>query len=123
MAPRWKPVLERFDASKTLLVVASKSFTTAETFLNAESVIAWMKQEGVDDPFGKVVALTAKPETAVEWGIDESRILPFSETVGGRYSIWSSIGFSVALTLGFEVFEDLLTGRASNGRTFSRCAI
>lgn len=105
-----EPVLETFDPHKTLLVLASKSFTTAETFLNAESVLAWMKQEGVDDPYGKIVALTADPERAVEWGIDESRILPFSETVGGRYSIWSSIGFSVALTLGIDVFEDLLAG-------------
>jgi len=105
-----EPVLEEFDAHSTLLVIASKTFTTAETFLNAESVLGWMKQEGVDDPFGRIVALTANPEQAVEWGVDESRILPFSETVGGRYSIWSSIGFSVALTLGFEVFDDILSG-------------
>ncbi|GAB5489508.1 MAG: glucose-6-phosphate isomerase [Parasphingorhabdus sp.] len=105
-----EPVLEKFDAHKTLLVVASKSFTTAETFLNTESVLSWMKQEGVDDPFGKIVALTADPEKALEWGVDESRILPFSETVGGRYSIWSSIGFSVAITLGVEAFEGLLVG-------------
>lgn len=105
-----EPVLEKFDAHKTLLVIASKSFTTAETFLNTESVVTWMKQEGVRDPFGKIVALTADPEKALEWGVDESRILPFAETVGGRYSIWSSIGFSVALTLGIEVFEYLLAG-------------
>ena len=118
-----EPVLERFDAQKTLLVIASKSFTTAETFLNAESVIAWMKQEGVSDPFGKVVALTARPEAAVEWGIDESRILPFSETVGGRYSIWSTIGFSVALTLGFDVFEDLLAGARAMDEHFRDASI
>ncbi|GAA0482484.1 glucose-6-phosphate isomerase [Parasphingorhabdus litoris] len=113
-----EPVLERFDAQKTLLVIASKSFTTAETFLNARSVIDWMTEQGVSDPFGKIVALTAKPEKAVEWGIDESRILPFSETVGGRYSLWSSIGFSVALTLGFEVFDDLLAGAAEMDQHF-----
>jgi len=113
-----EPVLEKFDAHKTLLVIASKSFTTAETFLNAESVLSWMNQEGVDDPFGKIVALTADPEKAVKWGIDENRILPFSETVGGRYSIWSSIGFSVALTLGVEAFEDLLAGAKSMDEHF-----
>lgn len=113
-----EPVLERFDAHKTLLVIASKSFTTAETFLNARSVTDWMKEQGVSDPFGKMVALTAMPEKAVEWGIDESRILPFSETVGGRYSLWSSIGFSVALTLGIEVFEDLLAGAGAMDQHF-----
>ncbi|MEO0441755.1 MAG: glucose-6-phosphate isomerase [Pseudomonadota bacterium] len=114
-----EPVLERFEASKTLLVIASKSFTTAETLLNARSVMDWMREEGEADPFGRIVALTAKPEKAVEWGLDESRILPFSETIGGRYSLWSSIGFSVALTVGMETFEDLLAGAAEMDRHFA----
>ncbi|MEP3224662.1 MAG: glucose-6-phosphate isomerase [Parasphingorhabdus sp.] len=118
-----EPVLERFDAQKTLLVIASKSFTTAETFLNARSVIDWMVEQGVSDPYGKIVALTAMPDKAVEWGIDESRILPFSDTIGGRYSLWSSIGFSVALTLGFDVFEDLLAGAATMDDHFKNAAI
>ena len=118
-----EPVLERFDADKTLIVIASKSFTTAETFLNASSVLGWMREQGVTDPFGKVVALTANPETALEWGIDESRILPFAETVGGRYSLWSSIGFSAALTLGIEVFDDLLAGAAEMDRHFQNAPL
>lgn len=113
-----EPVLERFDAHKTLLVVASKTFTTAETLLNAQSVLDWMRDQGVVDPLGQVVALTADPEQAVEWGVDETRILPFSETVGGRYSLWSSIGFSVALTLGYEAFADLLDGAAAMDQHF-----
>lgn len=113
-----EPVLEHFDAHKTLLVIASKSFTTAETFLNARSVTDWMIEQGVSDPFGKIIALTAMPEKAVEWGIDENRVLPFSETVGGRYSLWSSIGFSIALTLGVDVFDDLLAGAAEMDRHF-----
>jgi len=118
-----EPVLERFDAQKTLLVIASKSFTTAETFLNAQSVISWMQQEGVSDPFGRIIALTAKPDAAIAWGIDESRILPFSETVGGRYSLWSSIGFSVALTLGYANFEMLLDGAKAMDEHFRDTAI
>lgn len=113
-----EPVLERFDAGKTLLVIASKTFTTAETLLNAQSVLDWMREQGVSDPLGQVVALTADPEQAVEWGVDETRILPFSETVGGRYSLWSSIGFSVALALGYDVFEDLLAGAAGMDQHF-----
>ncbi len=118
-----EPVLERIDAHSTLLVIASKSFTTAETFLNAQSVIDWMIEQSVEDPFGKIVALTAKPENAVKWGVDESRILPFAETVGGRYSIWSSIGFSIALTLGLEAFEDLLSGAAAMDQHFKETPV
>ncbi len=113
-----EPVLEQFDADKTLLVIASKTFTTAETLLNAESVLDWMREQGVADPLGQVVALTASPERAVQWGIDETRILPFSETVGGRYSLWSSIGFSVALALGYDVFADMLAGAAAMDQHF-----
>ncbi len=113
-----EPVLERYDASRTLLVIASKTFTTAETLLNAGSVLDWMREQGVADPLGQVVALTAAPEQAVEWGVDETRILPFSETVGGRYSLWSSISFSVALALGYEMFEDLLAGAAEMDQHF-----
>lgn len=113
-----EPVLECFDASKTLLVIASKTFTTAETLLNAQSVLDWMREQGVADPLGQVVALTADPEQAVQWGVDETRILPFSETVGGRYSLWSSIGFSVALALGYDVFADLLDGAAAMDQHF-----
>jgi len=109
---------ERFEADATLLVVASKTFTTTETMLNAESAVTWMKQNGVDDPYGRVVALTASPDKAVEWGVDETRVLPFGEGVGGRYSLWSSIGFPAALALGWDKFEELLEGAAEMDRHF-----
>jgi len=111
-------VMDRFDPHYTLLVVASKTFTTTETMLNAASVIAWMTQAGVDDPYGQAIALTASPEKAIEWGIDETRILGFSESVGGRYSLWSSIGFPAALALGWADFEALLEGAAAMDRHF-----
>jgi glucose-6-phosphate isomerase len=113
-----EPVLGRFDPHKTLLVLASKSFTTAETFLNARSVMQWMEAAGVADVYGRIVALTCKPDKAAEWGVDDSRILPFAESVGGRYSLWSSIGFSVAVALGYDVFEQLLEGAAEMDRHF-----
>ena len=108
----------RFDPDATLLVVASKTFTTTETMLNAESALAWMTEAGVDDPYGRVVALTASPDKAIEWGVDETRILPFAESVGGRYSLWSSIGFPAALALGWDAFESLLEGAATMDRHF-----
>ncbi|HCO47155.1 MAG TPA: glucose-6-phosphate isomerase, partial [Erythrobacter sp.] len=55
-------------------------------------------------------ALTANPEGAVEWGVDETRILPFQESVGGRYSIWSSIGFPIAMAVGMDDFRAMLAG-------------
>ncbi|WP_447762440.1 glucose-6-phosphate isomerase [Sphingopyxis panaciterrae] len=100
----------RFSPEHTLVAVASKTFTTTETLLNAASALQWLEEGGVEDPIGRVIALTAMPERAIEWGVDETRVLPFSETVGGRYSLWSSIGFPAALALGWDAFADLLEG-------------
>jgi glucose-6-phosphate isomerase len=108
----------RFDPKATLVAIASKTFTTTETMLNARSALAWLEQGGVADAYGRVVALTASPDRAVEFGVDETRILPFSESVGGRYSLWSSIGFPAALALGWEAFEELLEGAAAMDRHF-----
>lgn len=108
----------KFDPAYTLVAVASKTFTTTETLLNASSALQWLEEGGVDDPLGRFIALTAMPERAMEWGIDETRILPFSETVGGRYSLWSSIGFPAALALGWDAFADLLEGAAEMDRHF-----
>ena len=113
-----KEAFARFDPTKTLLAIASKTFTTTETMLNAESAINWMIEGGVDDAYGRVIALTAYPEKAVEWGVDETRVLPFNEAVGGRYSLWSSIGFPAALALGWNAFEEMLEGAARMDRHF-----
>jgi glucose-6-phosphate isomerase len=113
-----KEAFARFDPHRTLLAIASKTFTTAETMLNAESALNWMTEAGVEDPQGRVIALTASPEKAFEWGVDDTRILPFSDTVGGRYSLWSSIGFPAALALGWNGFEELLEGAAKMDRHF-----
>ncbi|MBB6123274.1 glucose-6-phosphate isomerase [Sphingobium subterraneum] len=110
--------IKDFDPAATILAVASKTFTTTETMLNATSAINWMTESGVEDPYGRVIALTAAPDKAIEWGVDETRILPFSESVGGRYSLWSSIGFPAALGLGWDAFESLLEGAAAMDRHF-----
>ena len=100
------------DPATTLIAVASKTFTTTETMTNAASALKWLTDNGVADSSGRVIALTANPAKAVEWGVDETRILPFSETVGGRYSLWSSIGFPVALAIGWDDFAAMLDGAA-----------
>ena len=107
-----------FDPKKTIVAVASKTFTTTETLLNAASTMEWMRDGGVADPYAQFVALTAYPDKAIEWGIDESRVLPFNEAVGGRYSLWCSIGFPVALGLGWAVYEEMLEGAAAMDRHF-----
>lgn len=101
------------DPATTLVAVASKTFTTIETMTNARSALKWLGDNGVSDPAGRVVALTAAPEKAVEWGVDETRILPFPQSVGGRYSLWSSIGFPIAVAVGMEEFSDFLDGAAT----------
>lgn len=111
-------VMGSFDPASTLLVIASKTFTTSETMLNAQSALTWMQEGGVEDPYGRIIAVTASPDKAVEFGVDETRILPFSETVGGRYSLWSSIGFPVALALGWDAFETFLEGGSAMDRHF-----
>jgi glucose-6-phosphate isomerase len=108
----------RFDPAATIIAIASKTFTTTETMLNAASALRWLEEDGIADPLGRVIALTAAPDKAIEWGVDETRVLPFNEAVGGRYSLWSSIGFPAALALGWDAFEELLEGAAEMDRHF-----
>jgi glucose-6-phosphate isomerase len=113
-----KEAFAKLDPATTILAVASKTFTTTETMLNAESALNWMIGAGVEDAQGRVIALTANQQKAFEWGVDETRILPFCESVGGRYSLWSSIGFPAALALGWSAFEEMLEGAAEMDRHF-----
>ncbi len=106
------------DPATTLIVAASKTFTTAETLANLEAGLAWLRGAGVADPHGRVIAVTAAPQVALDFGVDESRILVFGEGVGGRYSLWSAVGVSAALALGWSAFEELLEGAAEMDRHF-----
>lgn len=110
--------LNACDPQYTLLVVVSKSFTTTETLLNAESAMQWMQAAGIEDAYGRVVAVTAEPEKAIAWGVDETRVLPFDPAVGGRYSLWSSVGFTISLALGQHVFDELRAGAAAMDHHF-----
>lgn len=105
-------VLAELDPARTAFVLASKTFTTQETLMNAASARQWMTDQGLDlhDQAGRMVALTAKPETALAWGIRPDRLLTFDEGVGGRYSLWSAIGFPLVFAFGADAFEELLAG-------------
>ena len=104
------------DPAATLVVAVSKTFTTTETLTNVDAAIEWLREAGVADPYGQLIAVTADPDKAIAYGIDETRVLPFSEGVGGRYSLWSSVGLSIALALGWGAFEELLEGAAEMDR-------
>lgn len=104
------------DPASTMIVAVSKTFTTTETLTNLDAALEWLRDAGVADPYGQVIAVTAAPDKAIEFGIDETRILPFGEGVGGRYSLWSAVGLSIALALGWGAFEELLEGAAEMDR-------
>src|SRR3954453_23967646 len=110
--------VEALDPATTLVIVASKTFTTLETLTNLEAARDWLRDAGVEDPDGRLIAVTARPEAALAQGIDETRILQFGEGVGGRYSLWSSVGVTAALALGWDAFEALLEGAAEMDRHF-----
>jgi glucose-6-phosphate isomerase len=102
--------LDGLDPRDTLVIVASKSFTTTETMTNAREALRWLTDGGVAEPMKQVVALTANPEAALAFGVERQRIFEFWDWVGGRYSIWSTIGLPIALGLGWKSFDDLLKG-------------
>jgi glucose-6-phosphate isomerase len=83
-----------------------------------EAARAWLRDAGVIDPDGHLIAITARPKAVLDQGIDETRILQFGEGVGGRYSLWSSVGLTAALALGWDAFEALLEGAAEMDRHF-----
>lgn len=100
------------DPATTLIIGVSKTFTTMEMRANLDGALDWLRGAGVADPYGRVVAVTADIEAAIEAGIDETRVLPLGEGVGGRYSLWSGVSVSAALALGWEAMDELLDGAA-----------
>src|SRR4030095_11978401 len=73
------------DPASTLVVAGSKTFTTTETLTNVDAALEWLREAGVADPYGQLIAVTASPDKAIEFGIDQTRVLPFSEGVGGGH--------------------------------------
>lgn len=114
----FKQAVEPLDPATTLVVAASKTFTTAETLANLSAAVDWLNDAGIGDPYGRIIAVTAAPDAALDAGVDETRILLFSEGVGGRYSLWSAVSVTAALALGWNAFEELLEGAAEMDRHF-----
>ncbi len=105
-------LLPLLDAERTLCIVASKSFSTIETRVNALTLRSWFLERGI--PLAGLarhfVAVSSNSTAAVEFGIAAENVLPMWDWVGGRYSLWSAIGLPIALRYGFDVFAQLLAG-------------
>jgi glucose-6-phosphate isomerase len=103
--------LSRVDPETTLFIIASKTFTTAETMMNANTARTWFLQGASEEALAKhFVAVSTNVDAIKTFGIDPQNMFPFWDWVGGRYSVWSAIGLPVALLVGFGYFEDFLAG-------------
>jgi glucose-6-phosphate isomerase len=104
--------LQALDPETTLFIVASKTFTTQETLLNARAARDWFLRAAVDQKHiaRHFVALSTNAKEVAAFGIDTANMFGFSDWVGGRYSLWSAIGLSIALAVGMDNFEELLRG-------------
>lgn len=106
--------LNNVNPAKTLFIIASKTFTTAETITNAKKALSWLTRTlNVNDKIAiehHFVTTTANPSAAEKFGIKPENIFEFWDWVGGRYSLWSAVGLPISIGLGFEEFEALLKG-------------
>ncbi|PPQ82765.1 hypothetical protein CVT24_009832, partial [Panaeolus cyanescens] len=105
-------ILRECDPERTLFIIASKTFTTQETITNAETAREWFLGHAGDKAHvaKHFVALSTNTKAVTAFGIDESNMFAFWDWVGGRYSLWSAIGLSIALVIGYDNFEQLLKG-------------
>ena len=104
-------VLGKVRPETTLFIIVSKTFTTIETLTNANSVRSWFLNAASENDISKhFVAVSSNIEKAVEFGINPENIFPMWDWVGGRFSLWSSVGISISLSIGYEKFEELLLG-------------
>ncbi len=104
-------IIKKVNAETTLFVIVSKTFTTQETLTNSETIRSWFlksaKQEDVAKHF---VAVSTNIQKVTEFGIDANNIFPMWDWVGGRFSLWSAVGLSISLAVGFDNFDKLLKG-------------
>lgn len=118
-------VLNKVAPEETLFIVISKSFSTQETTANAETAAQWLREKsGIRRSVRKqFVAITSNIEAAKSFGIDSDHILGMWDWVGGRYSLWSSVGFPLALQIGMQNFRGLLTGAYAMDKHFKTAAL
>ncbi len=113
--------LRGLDAKTTLVIVASKTFTTIETMTNARTARAWMIDHG-GDPARQFAALSTAQDKTDAFGIDPAQVFGFEDWVGGRYSVWGPIGLSLMIAIGPRAFHAFLRGGQSMDRHFCAAA-
>ncbi|WP_334113209.1 glucose-6-phosphate isomerase [Paucihalobacter sp.] len=107
----FQEVIKRLDPETTLFVIVSKTFTTQETLSNANSIREWFLETAPKEAVSKhFVAVSTNIKNVKAFGIDEANIFPMWDWVGGRFSLWSAVGLSIALSVGYHNFEKLLEG-------------
>jgi glucose-6-phosphate isomerase len=112
-------VLSRVKPETTLFIIASKTFATRETMMNAQSARAWFLEGKSEAELARhFVAVSTNTSAVREFGIDPANMFPFWDWVGGRYSVWSAIGLSIALAVGYERFSEFLAGAHAMDRHF-----
>ena len=116
--------LKKVTADETLFLIASKTFTTLETMTNANTAREWFLKEAKDEAHiaKHFAALSTNEADVVKFGIAAENMFVFWDWVGGRYSLWSAIGLSIALTIGYKNFESLLKGAHATDQHFSSTA-
>lgn len=104
-------IIKKLDPETTLFVIVSKTFTTQETLSNAETIRSWFLKNATEkDIANHFVAVSTNIERVKQFGILEQNIFPMWDWVGGRFSLWSAVGLTIALAIGFENFDKLLLG-------------
>jgi len=104
-------VIKKLNPETTLFVIVSKTFTTQETLSNAETIRSWFLQSATQEDVAKhFVAVSTNIQKVTEFGINPDNVFPMWDWVGGRFSLWSAVGLSVSLAVGFDNFDKLLKG-------------
>ena len=118
-------ILERAQANSTKVLIVSKSFSTAETMLNAKTIINWFKAKNLTSSQiqNSLFAITSNTKAAESFGIQKENIYPFWDWVGGRFSVWSAVGLPIALQYGFDIFKQFLSGANAMDQHFASAAI
>ncbi|XVJ65790.1 MAG: glucose-6-phosphate isomerase [Lacibacter sp.] len=114
--------LKKVTPEETLFLIASKTFTTQETMTNAHTARNWFLQHAKEESYiaQHFAALSTNEKEVVKFGIDKANMFEFWDWVGGRYSLWSAIGLSIALTIGYDNFEQLLKGAYAADEHFKK---
>ncbi len=104
-------IIKKLNPETTLFVIVSKTFTTQETLTNSETIRSWFLKSAKNEDVAKhFVAVSTNIQKVTEFGIDSNNIFPMWDWVGGRFSLWSAVGLSISLAVGFDNFDSLLKG-------------